>query len=149
MILRIFSGSIKILNPDYKPFKLNIMKIKTQDMPVIMEAPGSIMRAIPNCGGMTMNFNQLSKGTDFTPLLKGLEHDSCHSPHWGYVIEGEIKLKYDDGKEEVVRAGEFYYWPAGHTAIVLEDLKFLEFSPTKEYSEVISHVGKKMEELNV
>jgi len=123
------------------------MKIKTEDMTVIMQAPGSQMRAIPNCGGMTLNFNELSKGTDFTPLLKGLKNDSCHCPHWGYVLEGKILLKYDDGQEETISAGEFYYWPAGHTAIVLEDIKFLEFSPTKEYSEVITHVGEKMTQL--
>jgi hypothetical protein len=54
---------------------------------------------------------------------------------------------YDDGKEELVTAGDVYYWPAGHTAIVKEDLKLLEFSPTKELNEVLTHVGKRMAEL--
>lgn len=120
------------------------MKIKKEDITVTMQTPGTIMRAIPNCGGMTVGYNELPKGTDFTPLLKGLNNDSCHSPHWGYVIEGRIQLIYDDGKKEEVVAGEVYYWPAGHTAIVKEDLKFLEFSPTKEYSEVMAHVGKQL-----
>ncbi len=120
------------------------MKIKKEDIPVIMQAPNTIIRAIPNCGGITLGFNELPKGTDFTPLLKGLDNDSCHSAHWGYLFEGKIQLIYDDGKEEVVGAGEVFYWPAGHTAIVKEDIKFLEFSPTKEYTEVMKHVGKKM-----
>lgn len=123
------------------------MKIKKEDLEVTMQGPGTIMRAIPNCGGMTMGFNELPKGTDFTPLLKGLNHDSCHSPHWGYVLEGKIQLIYDDGKKEVVGPGEVYYWPAGHTAIVLEDIKFLEFSPSKEYGEVMAHVGKQLAEM--
>ncbi len=123
------------------------MKIKKEEIPVIMQAPGTIIRGIPNCGGITLGFNELPKGTDFTPLLKGLNNDSCHSPHWGYVMEGRIQLIYDDGKQEEVGAGEVFYWPAGHTAIVLEDLKFLELSPTKEYTEVITHVGKKMAEM--
>ena len=123
------------------------MKIRKEDLSVIMEAPGSIMRAIPDCGGITMGFNELPKGTDFTPLLKGLNNNSCHSPHWGYVLEGKILLKYDNGQDETVSAGEFYYWPAGHTAIVLENIKFIEFSPTKEYTEVITHVGQKMAEM--
>jgi hypothetical protein len=79
--------------------------------------------------------------------LKGLDNDSCHCPHWGYVIEGAIKLIYDDGTEEVSRAGDVYYWQAGHTAIVEEDIKFVEFSPQKEFEEVMSHVTKKMEEM--
>ncbi|MCM4154634.1 cupin domain-containing protein [Gramella sp. AN32] len=123
------------------------MKIRKEDLSVIMEAPGSIMRAIPDCGGITMGFNELPKGTDFTPLLKGLNNNSCHSPHWGYVLEGKILLKYDNGQDETVSTGEFYYWPAGHTAIVLENIKFIEFSPTKEYTEVITHVGQKMAEM--
>ncbi len=123
------------------------MKIRKEDLPVIMQAPNTVMRALPDCGGITLSFHELPKGTDFTPLLKGLDNDSCHCPHWGYVLEGKILLIYDDGKQEEVSAGELYYWPAGHTAIVQEDLKFLEFSPSKEYNEVISHVGKKMAEI--
>lgn len=123
------------------------MKIRKEDLPIIMEAPGAIMRAMPNCGSITIGFNELAKGTNFTPLFEGLKNDSCHSPHWGYVIEGRIQLIYDDGKKEEVAAGEVYYWPAGHTGIVLEDIKMLEFSPTKEMTEVITHVGKKIAEM--
>ncbi len=123
------------------------MKINKKDIPVTMEAPGTVMRALPNYGGMTVCFNELPKGTDFTPLLQGLSNDSCHCPHWGYVTEGKILIKYDDGQEETVRAGEVFYWPAGHTAIVQEDVKLIDFSPSKEFDEVIAHVGKKMAEL--
>jgi hypothetical protein len=123
------------------------MKIKKEDLPVIMEAPGTKMRALPNCGGITLGYNELPKGTDFTPLLKGLQNDSCHSPHWGYVLEGKMQIIYDDGKQELVSAGEVFYWPAGHTAIVQEDLKFLEFSPSKEFTEVITHVSNKIAEM--
>ena len=54
------------------------MKIKKEDIPVTMEAPGTVMRALPGFGGMTVAFHELPRGTDFTPLLKGLENDSCH-----------------------------------------------------------------------
>lgn len=123
------------------------MKIHKKDIPITMEAPGTVMRALPNYDGMTVCFNELPKGTDFTPLLQGLSNDSCHCPHWGYVIEGKILVKYDDGQEETVSAGEVFYWPAGHTAIVQEDVKLIDFSPSKEFNEVIAHVGKKMAEL--
>lgn len=123
------------------------MKIKKEELPVIMQAPGTTMRALPDCGGIAISFNELPKGTGFTPLLKGLNNDSCHSPHWGYVIEGRIQVIYDNGEKEEVSAGEVYYWPAGHTAIVLEDIKILEFSPSKEFTEVITHVEKKVAEM--
>ena len=123
------------------------MKIKKEDLPITMQAGNMIMRAQADCGGITLGYNELPAGTDFTPLLKGLNHDSCHCPHWGYVIDGEMLIIYDDGKEELVTKGDVYYWPAGHTGIVKEDLKLLEFSPTKELNEVLTHVGKRMAEL--
>lgn len=123
------------------------MKINKEDIPITMEGPGTTMRALDNYGGMTVCYNELPKGTDFTPPLKGLENDSCHCPHWGYVTQGSVKVIYNDGKEEIVSAGEVFYWPGGHTAIVQEDLKLIDFSPSKEFNEVISHVGKMMAEM--
>jgi hypothetical protein len=124
------------------------MKIKKEDIPVTMEGPGTVMRAQPDLGGMTAAFNEVPKGTDFTPLLKGLDNDSCHCPHWGYVFKGAIRIKYDDGTQELTKAGDVYYWKSGHTAIVEEDLVMLEFSPEKEIAEVMEHVGKRMEEIS-
>jgi hypothetical protein len=37
--------------------------------------------------------------------------------------------------------------PAGHTAIVGEAVKMIDFNPTREFNEVITHVGMKMAEL--
>ncbi len=123
------------------------MKINKEKIPTTMQSPDTTMRALPNYGGMTVCFNELPKGTDFTPLLEGLDNDSCHCAHWGYVFEGSMQVIYDDGKEEVIRAGDVFYLPPGHTAIVQEDIKFIDFNPTKEFDEVIGHVGKKMAEL--
>lgn len=123
------------------------MKINKEEMEVVMEAPDTIFRNATGYGGMTIAFNEMPKGTDFTPLLQGLENDSCHCPHWGYIVEGAIRLIYDDKSEEVCKKGDVFYWPAGHTAIVEEDLKFIDFSPEKEFSEVMEHIGKKMAEI--
>jgi len=123
------------------------MKIKKENIPVTMEAPGTIMRTQSNFGGMTIAFSEMPMGTDFTPLLEGLKNNSCHCPHWGYIFEGSIRLIYDDGTEEVTRAGDVFYWQPGHTAIVEEDLKLMDFSPDKEMGEVMDHINKKMEEL--
>ncbi len=63
------------------------MKIKKEEIPVTMEAPGTIMRGLPGYGGMTVAYNEIPAGTDFSPLLQGLKNNSCHCPHWGYVVE--------------------------------------------------------------
>ena len=106
------------------------------------------MRAIPGYGGLTVGYNELPAGTDFKPLLQGLENDSCHCPHWGYMIEGTLRMNYDDGTEEIVTTGDVFYLQPGHTAIVEEDMKFLDFSPEKEINEVMEHMGKKMAEMS-
>jgi hypothetical protein len=36
--------------------------------------------------------------------------------------------------------------PPGRTGIVQENLKLIDFSPTKEFNEVMEHIGKKMAE---
>jgi len=124
------------------------MKINKEDIPITMQNENSIMRAISGYGGMTVGYNELPAGTDFKPLLQGLENDSCHCPHWGYMIEGTIRMNYDDGTEEIVTTGDVFYLQPGHTAIVEEDMKFLDFSPEKEINEVMEHIGKKMAEMS-
>ena len=124
------------------------MKIKKEKIPVTMEAPGTTMRGLPGFGGMTVAFNEIPAGTDFSPLLQGLKNNSCHCPHWGYVVEGDLLVKYDNGTEETLVAGDVFYLPPGHTALFGKDLKFLDFSPEKELNEVMSHIAKKMALLN-
>src|SRR5438552_3775562 len=55
-------------------------------------------------------------------LFKGLPHGRCPAPHWGYVIKGQIRI-IDADREEVLRAGDLYYLPSGHTAVVEETSK--------------------------
>ena len=124
------------------------MKIQKEEIPITMEGPGTIMRGLPGYGGMTVAFNQLPAGTDFSPLLHGLKNNSCHCPHWGYMVEGALLIKYDDGTEETLTAGDVFYLPPGHTAIVMKDMKLLDFSPEKELNEVMSHIAKRVAELN-
>lgn len=113
-----------------------------------MEGPGTTMRGLPGLGGMTVAFNEIPAGTDFSPLLQGLKNNSCHCPHWGYVVGGSLLVKYDNGTEETLNEGDVFYLPPGHTALVTKDLKFLDFSPEKELNEVMSHIAKKMAELS-
>jgi uncharacterized RmlC-like cupin family protein len=99
-------------------------------------------------GGMTMALMKLPAGTDATPLLKGLPGDLCQCEHWGYMLEGSIHIKYADGAEEVVKAGDVFYFPAGHTGWTTdEDVAWVEVSPAKEYGEVMAHVAKMQEKL--
>ena len=124
------------------------MRIKKEELPVVMEAPGSVIRNYKSFGGMTVGFVEFPAGTDFTPLLQGLANNSCHCPHWGYMLEGEIEMRYDDGTRETIAAGDLFYMQPGHTGVVTRDLKFLDFSPDKELAEVMDHINRKMAELS-
>jgi hypothetical protein len=83
----------------------------------------------------------LPAGTDVTPLFKGLPDDRCLAPHWGYVIKGQLRVIYADA-EEVLRAGDLYYLPAGHTAVVEEDYEAVEFSPPAAHEQVLDAVKR-------
>lgn len=120
------------------------MKIKKEEIPVTMQSPGTVLRALPGLGGMTVAFNEFPAGTDASPLFEGLKNNSCQCPHWGYIIEGELLMKYDNGAEETLSTGDVFYMPPGHTAIVNKDLKLIDFSPEKEFKEVMDHIAKKM-----
>ncbi len=124
------------------------MKVKKEDIPITMEAPGTVMRGFAGWGGMAVAFNEMPAGTDIAPLLQGLKNNSCQCPHWGYVLEGEILIRYDDGQEENLRSGDVFYMQPGHTAIVINDVKLIDFSPEKELKEVMDHIAMKMAEFS-
>ena len=93
-------------------------------------------------GGMYVGYLEVPAGTDFTPLFAGLPQDMCPSPHWGYVLDGSIRIKYGDGREEMVNKGEVFYLPAPHTGVVEKDLKFIDFSPLDEFNQLKAHIAK-------
>jgi hypothetical protein len=53
-------------------------------------------------------------------------------------------VRYADGTEERVKAGDVYYWPPGHTVWVDEDYEAVEFSPGVEMGELIEHLKTKL-----
>jgi len=66
------------------------------------------------------------------------------SRHRGTVLKGSIHVRYADGREEVVRAGDVYHWPPGHTVWVDEDYEAVEFSPSGPMCDLIDHLNSKL-----
>ncbi len=126
------------------------MHIARKDVPVKINVPGAIARQRTEFGDATGlgtfagEYFSLGAGTDITPLLKGLEDDLCQSPHWGYLIEGEVTVTYKDGKHETVSGGDLFYWPPGHTVKVGKDAEVILFSPQREHCEVVEHLSKQL-----
>ena len=44
---------------------------------------------------------------------------SCQVEHVGLVLSGQAVAKMDDGREVVMRAGDFFYVPPGHDSWVV------------------------------
>ena len=114
-----------------------------ESLPSAIEVEGVSVRGT-TFGEMIGGRLKLAKGSDLAPVLAGLPHDHCQCPHWGYVIDGEIEVSYQNGDTETVRTGDLYYWPPGHVVRFTKDTTYVEFSPAAEMSEVLAHVKTKM-----
>ena len=126
------------------------MRIAKNNVPEQINIPGAVARQVMNFGDangygtMAGEYFSLGAGTDIAPLLKGLEGDLCQSPHWGYMIDGEVTVTYTGGDEETTSGGDLFYWPAGHTVRVGKDAEIILFSPQKEHCEVVDHLKKQL-----
>ncbi|GGC56119.1 hypothetical protein IEU95_08345 [Hoyosella rhizosphaerae] len=108
------------------------------DMPIEV-AQGYLETRYLELGDMAIRYASIPAGTDFGPVLKGLPHDRCPSPHWGIVMEGSLRLEHADGTFETASAGEVYHWPAGHTATSLNGAVFIEVGPVAPMREFHEH----------
>ena len=116
------------------------MHATREDLPFLFGADSAGIRGA-NWGKLRSVIVSLPSGTDMTPLLRGLPDDLCPCPHWGYVLKGRLKVTYADG-EELLKAGDLFYLPPGHTGLVEEDVEFIEFSPPDEHDAVLDVVKR-------
>ena len=126
------------------------MHIAKTDIPVKIKVPGAIARQVLDFGDATGygklagEYFSLGAGTDIAPLLKGLKDDLCQSPHWGYLMEGEVIVTYKDGQQETISGGDLFYWPPGHTVKVGKDAGIILFSPQVEHCKVVNHLRNQL-----
>jgi len=118
------------------------MRASTSELPLLVEAgPASVRGA--DWGGMRVAVISVPAGTDFGPLLKGLPEDRCQCPHWGYIIKGRLRIQYAE-REEILRAGDFYHMPAGHTGVAEEETEFLEVAPPEEHQRFVENARRNL-----
>lgn len=122
------------------------MHITKNDIPTKIEVPGAVARQAINFGdasdygSLAAEYFSLGAGTDIAPLLKGLDDDACHAPHWGFIMSGEVVITYTNDLEETCVGGDLFYWPPGHSVRVVQDAEVILFSPQVEHSEVLNHM---------
>jgi hypothetical protein len=113
--------------------------LNRQDVPVAIGDDNVELRK-KEVGELTVSFITLKQGTDLGPALVGLPDDLCPCPHWGYMLDGKLKMVTKDG-DEIYESGQAFYWPPGHAPVALTDCSYIDFSPTAEFNDVIRHIS--------
>ncbi|WDT58480.1 hypothetical protein [Streptomyces sp. G7(2002)] len=109
------------------------------DAPIAIEGGGVELRMQEVGGDMSVAFVTIPQGTDLAPAFRGLPGDLCQCPHWGYLLKGRLKMRTAGGND-IYEAGQAFYWASGHAPEALEDCEYLDFSPTKEFTDVVDHL---------
>ena len=107
------------------------MRGSKEDVPATLESNGVVIQEA-EWGDIHVGFEAYEEEFDLAPLLKGLPDDMCQCPHYGYVLEGRMRVRYAD-REEVVEAGDAYYMEPGHSPVMEAGTELVEFSPKDEY----------------
>jgi hypothetical protein len=116
------------------------VKYHQNELRALMDNESVSLRSTP-LEGMACTYAEIKAGTDLAPAFRGLPDDACQVPHWGYLLKGAIRICYTDGHEELLRPGELFYLPPGHVPVFDEDSAFVEFSPQRDYAELLAHLG--------
>lgn len=115
------------------------MEAFTREMMSVAFEGGGVEVRTEEAGEMTVGLFRLPGGTDMRPLLHGLEGDLCQCPHWGYMLKGTVRMHTPNGPKDY-KAGQAFYWAPGHAPEALEDVEYVDFSPTQELNAVLEHV---------
>src|SRR4029453_8985547 len=126
------------------------MHLKLSELPLHdPESPGEYRSVV--WGGLQIGLATVPAAVDCTALYADLPGGVCPCPHWGYVFEGAITAHYPSGEQaaETARAGDVYYFPAGHVLVYEEPTRALEVNPPEELETIMQAVYRKMRELGL
>ena len=111
------------------------MRGSKRDLPVAFAGMGITLQEI-EWGDMNVGLESFPSGADSAPIFRGLPNDRCQCVHWGYVVTGRFRARYQD-HEEIFTAGDAYYLTPGHTTYFDEATELVEFSPKGEYDKTM------------
>ena len=72
-------------------------------------------------GGLVVGRATYEPGWRWSLHVGGSPQARCQVEHVGLVLSGEAVAKMDDGREVVMREGDFFYVPPGHDSWVVGD----------------------------
>ena len=97
-------------------------------------------------GGMICSVHHFAPGTDITSSFEAFG-GFCPVPHWGYCFKGQATMRYEDGSEEVIRAGDVFYFPKGSSSMIVDkndqvDCEFIQFSVAADFGATEDAIAK-------
>jgi hypothetical protein len=87
--------------------------------------------------GRTVLCGHFEPGWRWSTNLKPIAGtDTCQVSHFGYVLQGRMRIHMNDGSEQELTPGEVVAIPPGHDAEVIgnEECVFLDFGEVDEYA---------------
>lgn len=121
--------------------------ISSDTVPQVVDFPGFCeFRAgeIAADRAFLVSFETYLGDKDWGEEMKGLPQDHCQSPHWGYVFEGRVGMRYDDGTTEEFPAGSAFYVRPGHIPITYQGAKCLFFSTKEDGGQTLEVVHRNL-----
>jgi hypothetical protein len=117
------------------------MKLNRRTSPVSTKTPSYTARW-GAMGDMHYAFELCADGHNVDGLMSVFPDQACPAPHWGYVIEGRVRVEYTDGTEEDFEAGDAFYIKAGHRPYPQGGVEIIRITPMAAHQEIIDTMVK-------
>jgi quercetin dioxygenase-like cupin family protein len=88
-------------------------------------------------GEMTVGRGEFEPGWRWSQHVKPIAGTPlCQATHTGYIIEGRMLVKMEDGSETEFGPGDFFFMPAGHDAWIIGEKRcvILDFTGVAKYA---------------
>jgi hypothetical protein len=121
------------------------MRAFVEQLPLVFEE-GFIQGRQAIWEELSVNYERWQGPQDLTSLHRGLPNDRCQSPHWGYLVRGQLRAIFQD-REEVIQASQVFYLAPDHSLIVNQDTELVQFSPKGSYKLTVETIKRNLEEV--
>ena len=113
------------------------LESRSFDSPDETRRPDKTTVELVNVGDMSVGRYTFEPGWRWSECIKPVAGtDTCQVNHVGYVLQGRLHVRHDDGSEAEVGPGDVYHVAPGHDAWVAGDQSFVsvEFQGAAGYA---------------
>jgi quercetin dioxygenase-like cupin family protein len=95
------------------------LQAKSHSAPDEVRSPDKTRVEVVHLDGFTIGRLNMEPGWSWSTCVKPVVHtDHCQVSHVGYVVSGQVRVRMEDGTEQMIVAGDSYTIPPGHDAWV-------------------------------